>query len=495
MNIKQHRHEIERWNHIELSLTGPSEGNPFMDIQVTAQFKHKHREVKVDGFYDGNGVYKVRFMPDVEGEWVYSVSSSCGEVDRVEGGFTCVSASEGNRGPVRIRSASHFAYEDGTPYRPFGTTCYAWTHQDAGLQEQTLETLSQAPFNKIRMCVFPKRYSFNHNEPDCFPFIGSQSEGFDWARFDPVYFAKLEKRILELRRLGIEADLILFHPYDKGHWGFDRMAAETDDFYLRYIIARLGAFRNIWWSLANEFDFMKTKTMDDWDRFFRIVQESDPYQHLRSIHNGTKMYDPTNLVIYDHAKPWVTHVSMQYWELSPTNAWLKRYRKPIVVDECCYEGNLPQRWGNITGMEMTARFWEGFARGGSVGHGETFLHPEDVVWWSKGGQLYGESSERIAFLRHILEEAPALAETIESFRDAPTLGVEGEYYLQYFGIHCPAYRELPLPEDRRFRIDIIDTWNMKVTKLEGSYTGLTRIEMPGTPYIALRAQAFEEEGA
>ena len=24
-----------------------------------------------------------------------------------------------------------------------------------------------------------------------------------------------------LNRLGIEADLILFHPYDKGRWGFD----------------------------------------------------------------------------------------------------------------------------------------------------------------------------------------------------------------------------------------------------------------------------------
>ena len=25
----------------------------------------------------------------------------------------------------------------------------------------------------------------------------------------------------QLNRLGIEADLILFHPYDKGRWGFD----------------------------------------------------------------------------------------------------------------------------------------------------------------------------------------------------------------------------------------------------------------------------------
>ncbi|ULL17169.1 DUF5060 domain-containing protein [Paenibacillus sp. H1-7] len=485
-----HSNEVERWGVFELTLEGGSEGNPYKEISLEAQFQYKHRTIKVDGFYDGNGVYKVRFMPDSVGEWSYSISSRDARLDGSAGSFVCIPPSAGNHGPVRVRDAVRFAYEDGKAYRPFGTTCYAWTHQEEALQLETLQTLGSSPFNKIRMCVFPKRYSFNMNEPDCFPFAGSREEGFDWTRFNPDYFARLERRIMELQQLGIEADLILFHPYDKGHWGFDRMDAETDEFYLRYVIARLSAYRNVWWSLANEFDFMAAKTMDDWDRFFRIVVESDPYQHLRSIHNGTKMYDPDTLVLYDHSKTWVTHVSMQYWELSPTNAWRKRYRKPVVVDECCYEGNLPQRWGNITGEEMTARFWDGFARGGYVGHGETFVHPEDIVWWSKGGRLYGDSPERIAFLRDILDEAPDSTEPLDSFRDAPTIGVEGQYYLQYFGIHRPAYRQLPLPEERRFQIDIVDTWNMTIHTLDGEHSGPVRVDLPGKPYIAIRARAL-----
>ena len=47
---------------------------------------------------------------------------------------------------------------DGTPFYPFGTTCYAWIHQPEALQRQTLESLAQNPFNKVRMCVFPKWY-------------------------------------------------------------------------------------------------------------------------------------------------------------------------------------------------------------------------------------------------------------------------------------------------------------------------------------------------
>ncbi|TBL74540.1 DUF5605 domain-containing protein [Paenibacillus thalictri] len=493
-NSEQENRQIERWSLLELTIPGPDSGNPYMDVTVTAEFQHGHRIVKVDGFYDGNGVYKVRFMPDVTGEWSYKTmvkASDAHEGEAAEGRFVCTPASTGNHGPVIIRDERRFVYADGTAYLPVGTTCYVWTHQKTELQEQTLQTLAKAPFNKLRMCVFPKRYSFNMDEPEHFPFAGSREEGFDFSRFNPAYWANLERRIMELQQLGIEADLILFHPYDKGHWGFDRMDAQTDELYLKYTIARLGAFRNIWWSLANEFDFMATKTMDDWDRFFRIVQENDPYQRLRSIHNGTKMYDPTNLVVYDHRKPWVTHVSMQYWELQSVSAWSRTYRKPIVVDECCYEGNLPHRWGNITGEDMTARFWEGFARGGYVGHGETFLHPEEVVWWSKGGQLHGESPERIAFLRQLFEDMPVEAAELDSFRDAPTIGVEGEYYLQYFGIHRPGYRELPFPEGKRFKVDIIDTWNMTVTELDGTFEGHSRIELPGRLYIAIRARRVE----
>jgi hypothetical protein len=70
------------------------------------------------------------------------------------------------------------------------------------------------------------------------------------------YFQHLEKRILDLRERGIEADLIIFHPYDAGAWGFDRMPPEVNDRVLRYLVARLAAFRNLWWSFANEYDLM-----------------------------------------------------------------------------------------------------------------------------------------------------------------------------------------------------------------------------------------------
>lgn len=467
--------EIERWDIFELTLQGPQAGNPFMDVDLSATFTFGHRKVTVDGFYDGEGTYKVRFMPDTLGEWRYSTRSTVAALDQRQGTFTCVAPGPGNHGPVRVVDTYHFAYEDGTPHFSVGTTCYVWNHQGDELEEQTLQTLKTAPFNKMRMCVFPKHYVYNQNEPPYHAFERTETGEWDFTRFNPAFFQHLEQRVGDLRDLGIEADLILFHPYDR--WGYSEMPAEVDDRYLRYIVARLSAYRNIWWSMANEFDLMKTKTMLDWDRFFKIVQENDPYQHLRSVHNC--------VTFYDHSKPWVTHCSIQRHEIERVSEWRELYRKPVVVDECAYEGNIPNNWGNITAEEMVHRFWAGFSRGGYVGHGETYVHPEDILWWSKGGVLHGDSPARIAFLRKIMEEGPQIGPS-GSYWDLNQAGHGDDYRLVYLGIHRPIAKDIELPAGNSYSIEVIDTWEMTITPLEGTFSGKVRVPLPGKPYIALR---------
>ncbi|WP_248927550.1 DUF5060 domain-containing protein [Paenibacillus hamazuiensis] len=468
----QTRREVEKWDIFELVLQGPSEGNPFRDVRLSAQFQYKNRIVKPDGFYDGNGTYRIRFMPDRAGVWRYVTRSSKPGLDGHAGEFVCVEPSPGNRGPVRVKDRYLFAYEDGTPFMPFGTTCYHWTHHgDERMEALTLQTLKESPFNKVRMCLLPTR----DMQPPAFAFAGTCPGDADTTRFNPAFFAHLEKRIGDLRQLGIEADLILFHPYDKGHWGFDGMDEETDRFYLRYVIARLAAFRNVWWSLSNEYDFNKNKTVADWDRLLQYVQRCDPYQHLRSIHNGTKMYKTSTL--YDYTKPWLTHQSIQHWDAELTTEWREQAAKPVVIDEISYEGNSSRRWGNISGEEFVHRCWEGMSRGGFVSHGESFIDRETRAWISAGGVLYGESPKRIAFLRSIMEAGPA--DWIEAAE-------KGAYRLLYFGRRQPVYRHVELPEDAVYRADIIDAWEMTVTPLDGTFTGRVKIGLPGKPYIALR---------
>lgn len=466
---------VERWGVYEITLNGPSAGNPFIEIQLGAQFHFRNRTVDAAGFYDGDGVYKIRFMPDVEGEWTYSTYSNAPALDGKTGRFTCTPASASNHGPVRVRYKTHFGFEDGTAYVPIGTTSYAWIHQGDALEEQTLATLRSAPFNKMRMCVFPKSYVYNENEPVYYPFPRTASGENDLTRFNPEFFRHLERRVLDLQSAGIEADLIVFHPYDR--WGYAKMPAEADDRYLRYLVARLAAYRNVWWSLANEYDFMKAKTMADWDRFSRIVEESDPYHHLRSIHNSGPMYD--------HAKPWVSHVSTQSSDLENARDLVTRYQKPVIYDECKYEGNIPRRWGNITAEELVRRFWLGTVSGAYVGHGETYLDPHDVLWWSKGGVLHGESPARIAFLRRIIEDAPK--EGLDNlFNYYLGAGQPGRYYLFYFDVNRPAEYVFDLAPGVKYSADIIDPWTMTITPVAGVFEGKFNMKLPGKPFLAIR---------
>ncbi|MEK3713503.1 DUF5605 domain-containing protein [Paenibacillus sp. FSL R7-0333] len=481
--------QTSQWGVCEIVLQGgPAGGNPFTEVALQAEFSMGERSVLVLGFYDGEGVYRIRFMPEHQGKWAFRTSSNEPVLHELEGELECTAAAGGNHGPVRVRNTFHFAYADGTPYLPVGTTCYAWTHQGDEMERQTLDTLKASSFNKIRMCVFPKSYSYNENEPEYYPYEGSAQAGWDYSRFNPAFFRHLEERIADLGELGIEADLILFHPYDR--WGFADMGKEADDRYLRYLVARLSAYRHVWWSLANEYDFMRNKMPADWERYAHIVTSYDPYGHLISNHNG--------IAFYDFNQPWVTHCSIQrvdaYKTSEHTDEWRRRWNKPVVIDECAYEGNVEHGWGNITGEEMVRRFWEGAVRGGYVGHGETYLHPEDKLWWAKGGRLYGTSPERIAFLRRVLEEGPSEGlNPLPSEWDLPRAGVEDEYVLYYFGFNRPKFRQFTMNPEFRYKVELLDTWNMTVDELAGSYQGTFRVDLPGRTYMAVRMTRLRDE--
>jgi Domain of unknown function (DUF5060)/Protein of unknown function (DUF4038)/Domain of unknown function (DUF5605) len=491
--------DVEQWGIYEVELKGPAEGNPFVDVQLAAVFENGAKQVRVDGFYDGDGVYRVRFMPDTPGKWTYRTESNRWPLTGKTGVFTAQPPAKGNRGPVRVHDTFHFAYADGTPFKHFGTTIYNWIDTPEALQEETLRTLAASPFNKARMLITQQPTPYrNEFAPPRWPYVGKPPHDWDFMRFNPEFFRHYEKRIGQLRDLGIEADLVLFNPY--GKFGFETLDAAGDERFVRYVVARFGAYRNVWWSLANEYDFLRTKTEADWDRFGRIVQQCDPYGHLLSIHNGHQLFD--------HRQPWVTHLSVQDGEACESAGSAKIYRdafrKPVVFDEIKYEGDAKFRWADLDGFGMTHRFWAAMMGGTYVGHGDYFNTAGEDTWPSFGGKILGQSVPRLAFLRRIVEEGPAAGlHPIDAWMDPGMAGAPGDYYLHYFGRQTPAswtfqLHRTALKEGMRFRVEVIDTWAMTITPVAGEFvlkqkdryhfvdaSGRT-VPLPGKPGIALR---------
>ena len=67
---------MQRWEIFELSFAGKKEGNPYIDYEIKGIFESDKEKKEVEGFYDGDGVYKIRFMPSVVGKYHYSVSGN-----------------------------------------------------------------------------------------------------------------------------------------------------------------------------------------------------------------------------------------------------------------------------------------------------------------------------------------------------------------------------------------------------------------------------------
>lgn len=335
---------------------------------------------------------------------------------------------------------THFEYQDGTIYYPIGTTIYALVHQEKTLYGQTMETLKSAPFNKVRFCIFPKHYDWNHNEPQLFPFEKSNGR---WDTGKPCY----------------------------AYW-----------------------------------DFSNKNT---------------------------------------------THVCVQTAEIRRSCELVTVYQKPVIIDECGYEGNLEYDWGNLSGEEMTENFWIAASRGAYCTHGETFLEhtsEEEVLWWSKGGTLKGESWKRIQFLRNVLESLPGpLTFITEGYAQYPleeikkvaampkeerpiefqagqyTKGLlcaneeeirkikengrrnssryKDEVFLYYLGRRCPASLTMELPADNTYIFEVLDTWNMTRTIMEEEPIHMTedhmaniyRISLPGKPYMAVLARKTDKK--
>lgn len=512
--------KIEKYSIFELAMHAKTDGNPFTDATLEATFKIGEESLVVTGFYDGQDTFRVRHMPLREGIWYYETKSNIPELNGRNGEFQCVKAPEGKHGPVRVSNIFHFAYDDGTPYYPVGTTAYNWTNQSTEIVEKTLDTLSRKKFNKIRFSPFPKHYLYNFNEPVLYPFEGgivdpskipdikmntilggadSSAYQFDFTKLNPVFFQDFETRVDQLGELGIEADIILFHPYDR--WGFSRMPEEANQLYLKYMMARLSSFSNVWWSMANEWDLLRHRSVEDWEGWASTVLQNDPMSHLCSIHNC--------MTEYDHTKPWITHVSWQridlFTHVDQTPAYRDRYQKPFVIDEIAYEGDIDQGWGNITGEELTRRFWETSVRGGYCTHGETFLREDEVLWWAKGGELTGCSPERIGFLLDFLKDfgqvTPiqnrmtwdicwgASGELTSTEVETPfgnMMSTIAERMFCYFGFMRPKFRQFVFPEDQQYEVTIVDTWEMTAIKLEGLYSGVFKIDLPAKTGIAVK---------
>jgi hypothetical protein len=153
------------------------------------------------------------------------------------------------------------------------------------------------------------------------------------------------------------------------------MGGADEQRYYRYAIARLGAYANVMWDLANEYRFFRD---DAWaEKMGAFVKAADPYQHLTSTHG------------FDDFKfgrsPWADFAMYQSWDEHGGYDYMLKNRRqqaalgrvtPQVNEEYGYEDHYPQGWGEsrkapARSAETRARLaWEICLAGGYQTTGE-----------------------------------------------------------------------------------------------------------------------------
>ena len=236
----------------ELIKSGPTANttfNPFQDVEFGANFTLKSVTFHVYGFYDGGGQYKTRFMPNAPGIWKYVTWSNIKSLDSIDGQFNCTKASPLNFGVAftdKSRSNRSFTWsQTHHTYHSVGTTSYAFIHYpNTTVQNKTLSTLkslgSRPVFNKLRFLLFPQWTAYSHIEPLHYPYIpmdkvsGLRKESdaknmkfeqtitWNFRAFNVSFWQHLDWTLTQILHHvangNFIVDLVLFHPYDHGHW-------------------------------------------------------------------------------------------------------------------------------------------------------------------------------------------------------------------------------------------------------------------------------------
>lgn len=357
--------EVRKWAVHEIMFTA-SKTLDWKTFPLEVTFQNGPTRKTVDGFWDGDRQWRVRFAPPEEGIWTWSTSSTDSGLAGKSGEFTCVvpSPTEIERNPnlhghLRIGDDRHyFVYADGTPFLYLGDTCWHVNDERCGLGNN-----EDGPFyvwmadrkSKGFSVINHWFYAYGQGQQD--NDIPSENEGGrafrrdnDGCVFDeirPRYFQCVDLRWQALWSNGF---VMAGPPTWIGRPDHHMTLEQAKDFS-RYLMARYGAF-NLVWALSGEYSLGKRWHHPPWDEpaawneLGNFVASHNPFHHPISIHPGPAEFHASSSIDF-HNERWLDHNWLQTGQrqtgLYRVAEWAsadynRKPTRPVLHTEGWYEG-------------------------------------------------------------------------------------------------------------------------------------------------------------
>jgi len=420
ITFSQSAETIEAYDFVEITLnvSSPDAQNPFTDIVVEGQFGKtgSSQHLNVSGFCDSadGSVFRIRFMPSAAGDYTYSLVYRRGNFEKTHtGGFR---ATDGHRrGLIRVdpQYPWHFIWEGtGEHYYFNGTTAFwlvGW--RDDRNIDYSIERLHNLKINRMRVLLSGAADMY-WGEPvmtgENFtlilrPWIAREPEsvdhpGIDFTHFNVLYWQKWEHML----RFARDRDMIISAILEiSTHKAQPAAGSEDERRYIRYAIARLGAFSNYTYDLGDDLDSFRD---EKWAHETGTLIESwDPYHHLASSHPARREHQ-------DRASAWMGFTSIQNWTrgqhalmLEERQIQIKTGRIiPQTNEEYGYEDHYPH-WAPTPPGEsaevLRQTAWQ-IAMAGAYGTaGESARRGTNVWPDTGGGWINGRGDDSMVMLK------------------------------------------------------------------------------------------------
>jgi hypothetical protein len=396
--------QVERFDYAEITaaVQAPGGRDPFTEASLTGTLETADgsRHWNVEGFADSEdgSIFRIRFMPVAAADYRYTVTFRQGNFQKTATGtFRAVEAHR--RGLLGVDPAYpwHFIWT-GTGEHFFfnGTTAYfimGW--KEDHVVDFSIERLHRLKVNRMRVAIAGREATFfgepvmNGSSWSVFlkPWRAENAEdyshpGWDYTRFNVPYWQRLEHMLKFARERDMNISLVLDMNDSQVH---PAAGSEDEHRFIRYAVARFGAFSNITWDLGDDLDSFRD---EKWTHETgMLLQGWDPWGHLETSH-------PVHIEHQDRASSWFGFVSYQEWSRDQHRLMLdsrKLQEKtgriiPQTNEEYGYEDHYPL-WalpGSDSSDVLRRTAWDIAMAGAYQTAGETVRRGTNV-WPDTGG--------------------------------------------------------------------------------------------------------------
>lgn len=333
VSLNVHAATVGRWDRFEIAVTNAKlYADAYRDVTLNATFtKPDGSKVQFWGFYDGGATWRLRFMPDQLGVWRYEAAFSDG-TRGMSGTFRCVASKLPGMIAADEMNPLWFGFKGGGHLLlrslHVGDRFFArnWSDDE---RKAFLDWAGQQGYNTLSLAS----HYLNRNAE-------GRGRGWETPALWPLSaseYQRMERVLDDLAR----RRMIVF-PF-AGFLGrasnFPREPKEME-LYLRYTIARLGAYWNLLFNVGGPEPELKGNpylTRDEINRIGALIRQLDVFGHSLTLHTPTGDSPVRN-------ESWLSFVTLQgpktFDRRVLSEGLLRNHAgKPLYAQETLWSGN------------------------------------------------------------------------------------------------------------------------------------------------------------